>query len=158
MQEPVAGKVYETEESDFRMESRLPKTYRYTYVRDHPSDWDGSRFSCSEAGIDEFGASCSATFTTNASGEISPWTRSATSTTPPARPADIGEFSYADVILGENKTAREAVILLRRGPRRARNERYRPGSPSPIRTSPGCSAPSRDISGSPSGCRPTRSR
>ena len=66
VQEPVADKVYESEESDFRMESRLPKTYRYTYVRDHPSDWDGSRFSYSEAGIDEFGASCSATFTTNA--------------------------------------------------------------------------------------------
>lgn len=112
VQEPVADKVYESEESDFRMESRLPKTYRYTYVRDHPSDWDGSRFSYSEAGIDEFGASCSATFTTNASGEILAVDPLCDFDNPTGETGGIGEFSYADVILGENKTAREAVILL----------------------------------------------
>ena len=112
VQEPVAGKVYESEESDFRMASRLPKTYRYTYVRDHPSDWDGSRFSYSEAGIDEFGASCSATLTANASDEILAVDPLCDFDNPTGETGGIGEFSYADVILGENKTAREAVILL----------------------------------------------
>lgn len=112
VQEPVAGKVYESEESDFRMESRLPKTYRYTYVRDHPSDWDGGRFSYSEAGIDEFGASCSATLTANASDEILAVDPLCDFDNPTGETGGIGEFSYADVILGENKTAREAVILL----------------------------------------------
>ncbi len=112
VQEPVADKVYESEESDFRMESRLPKTYRYTYVRDHPSDWDGGRFSYSEAGIDEFGASCSATLTANASDEILAVDPLCDFDNPTGETGGISEFSYADVILGENKTAREAVILL----------------------------------------------
>lgn len=112
VQEPVAGKVYESEESDFRMESRLPKTYRYTYVRDHPSDWDGSHFSYSEAGINEYGVSCSATLTTNASDEILAVDPLCDFDNPNGETGGIGEFNYADVILGENKTAREAVILL----------------------------------------------
>lgn len=112
VQEPVAGKVYESEESDFHMKSRLPKTYRYTYVRDHPSDWDGSHFSYSEAGINEHGVSCSATLTTNASDEILAVDPLCDFDNPNGETGGIGEFNYADVILGENKTAREAVILL----------------------------------------------
>lgn len=130
VQEPVEGKVYTSMESDFEMKSRLPKTYRYTYVRDHPSDWDGSTFSYSEAGINEHGLSCSATLTTNGRTEIlGEWVRGSNGApgywkTEGIDPlcddrhpdgtdtAGIGEFNYADVILGENKTAREAVTLL----------------------------------------------
>jgi len=79
-------------------------TYRYTYVRDHPSQWHGRYDAYSEAGINEKGVSCSATLTTgmNADAEAAD----------PLTKTGIGEYSYGSVILGESANAREGVELL----------------------------------------------
>lgn len=58
------GYTYGSDESDFSYRS-TKTTYRYSYVRDHPSQWHGRYDAYSEAGINEKGVSCSATLTTN---------------------------------------------------------------------------------------------
>lgn len=97
------GHTYSSDESTFVYTS-TKTTYRYTYVRDHPSQWDERWDAYSEAGINEKGVSCSATLTTymNADAEAAD----------PLTNTGIGEYSYASVVLGESATAREGVELL----------------------------------------------
>ena len=57
------GFKYSSIESAFEYTSNKP-TYRYSYVRDHPSNWMGRTDAYSEAGINEKGVSCSATLST----------------------------------------------------------------------------------------------
>ena len=97
------GHTYSSDESAF-MYTSTKTTYRYTYVRDHPSQWDERWDAYSEAGINEKGVSCSATLTTymNADAEAAD----------PLTDTGIGEYSYGSVILGESATAREGVELL----------------------------------------------
>lgn len=59
-----AGFTYSSNESAFEYTSNKP-TYRYSYVRDHPSNWEGHTDAYSEAGINEKGVSCSATLSTS---------------------------------------------------------------------------------------------
>lgn len=105
IQEPQKNTHYTSDESDFDWTSDKT-SYRYTYVRDHPSDWDERHDAYSEAGINEHGVSCSATLTTNYNEEIAKVDGSTDT--------GIGEYNYASVILGESKTAREGVELLGR--------------------------------------------
>lgn len=58
------GHIYGSDESDFAYTS-TKTTYRYSYVRDHPSQWHGRWDAYSEAGINEKGVSCSATLSTS---------------------------------------------------------------------------------------------
>lgn len=58
------GHTYSSDESSF-MYTSTKTTYRYTYVRDHPSQWDERWDAYSEAGINEKGVSCSATLSTS---------------------------------------------------------------------------------------------
>lgn len=58
------GHTYSSDESSF-MYTSTKTTYRYTYVRDHPSQWDNRWDAYSEAGINEKGVSCSATLSTS---------------------------------------------------------------------------------------------
>lgn len=58
------GFKYSSIESAFEYTSNKP-TYRYSYVRDHPSNWMGRTDAYSEAGINEKGVSCSATLSTS---------------------------------------------------------------------------------------------
>ena len=97
------GHTYGSDESAFIYTS-TKTTYRYTYVRDHPSQWHGRYDAYSEAGINEKGVSCSATLTTgmNADAEAAD----------PLTKTGIGEYSYGSVILGESANAREGVELL----------------------------------------------
>lgn len=97
------GHTYGSDESAF-MYTSTKTTYRYTYVRDHPSQWHGRYDAYSEAGINEKGVSCSATLTTgmNADAEAAD----------PLTKTGIGEHSYGSVILGESANAREGVELL----------------------------------------------
>ncbi len=97
------GHTYGSDESAF-MYTSTKTTYRYTYVRDHPSQWHGRYDAYSEAGINEKGVSCSATLTTgmNADAEAAD----------PLTKTGIGEYSYGSVILGESANAREGVELL----------------------------------------------
>ena len=105
IQEPQKNTHYTSDESDFDWTSDKT-SYRYTYVRDHPSDWNDRHDAYSEAGINEHGVSCSATLTTNYNEGIK--------AVDPSTETGIGEYSYAGVILGESKTAREGVELLGR--------------------------------------------
>ncbi|MDO4437306.1 MAG: C69 family dipeptidase [Coriobacteriaceae bacterium] len=105
IEEPQANTHYTSEESGFDWTSDKT-SYRYTYVRDHPSDWSGRSDAYSEAGINEHGVSCSATLTTNMNAEMEK--------IDPLSETGIGEYNYASVILGECKTAREGVELLGR--------------------------------------------
>ena len=97
------GFTYSSTESAFEYTSNKP-TYRYSYVRDHPFNWEGRTDAYSEAGINEKGVSCSATLTTdmNAAAEAAD----------PLTDTGIGEYSYGSVILGESAKAREGVELL----------------------------------------------
>ncbi len=105
IEEPQANTRYSSDESDFDWTSDKT-SYRYTYVRDHPSDWSDRHDAYSEAGINEHGVSCSATLTTNYNDAIK--------AVDPSTSTGIGEYNYASVILGESKTAREGVELLGR--------------------------------------------
>lgn len=105
IQEPQKNTHYTSDESGFDWTSDKT-SYRYTYVRDHPSDWSDRHDAYSEAGINEHGVSCSATLTTNYNEGIK--------AVDPSTETGIGEYSYAGVILGESKTAREGVELLGR--------------------------------------------
>lgn len=105
IQEPQKNTHYTSDESDFDWTSDKT-SYRYTYVRDHPSDWNDRHDAYSEAGINEHGVSCSATLTTNYNADIK--------AVDPSTKTGIGEYTYAGVILGESKTAREGVELLGR--------------------------------------------
>lgn len=105
IEEPQANTHYTSDESGFDWTSDKT-SYRYTYVRDHPSDWSGRYDAYSEAGINEHGVSCSATLTTNMNADMKK--------VDPLTDTGIGEYNYASVILGESKTAREAVELLGR--------------------------------------------
>lgn len=62
------GHIYGSDESDFAYTS-TKTTYRYSYVRDHPSQWHGRWDAYSEAGINEKGVSCSATLSTSMNDE-----------------------------------------------------------------------------------------
>lgn len=96
------GFTYSSDESGFVYTSNKT-TYRYSYVRDHPSQWDERWDAYSEAGINEKGVSCSATLSTSMNADVKavdPLTNG------------LGEYSYASVILGESATAREGVELI----------------------------------------------
>lgn len=97
------GHTYSSDESAFVYTS-TKTSYRYTYVRDHPSQWDERWDAYSEAGINEKGVSCSATLTT--------YMNAAAKAADPLTDTGIGEYSYGSVILGESATAREGVELL----------------------------------------------
>ena len=97
------GHTYSSDESSF-MYTSTKTTYRYTYVRDHPSQWDNRWDAYSEAGINEKGVSCSATLSTSMNADAE--------TADPLTNTGIGEYNYASVILGESATAREGVELL----------------------------------------------
>lgn len=97
------GHTYSSDESSF-MYTSTKTTYRYTYVRDHPSQWDNRWDAYSEAGINEKGVSCSATLSTSMNADVE--------TADPLTKTGIGEYNYASVILGESATAREGVELL----------------------------------------------
>ncbi len=79
-------------------------TYRYTFVRDLPEDWDGAEKPYSEAGTNECGVSVDATLTTACNDAIFE--------ADPLLDNGIGEYSVTDVILSEASTAREGVELL----------------------------------------------
>ena len=97
------GHTYSSDESSF-MYTSTKTTYRYTYVRDHPSQWDNRWDAYSEAGINEKGVSCSATLSTSMNADAE--------TADPLTNTGIGEYNYASVILGESATAREGVELI----------------------------------------------
>lgn len=99
-----AGFTYSSNESAFEYTSNTP-TYRYSYVRDHPSNWEGHTDAYSEAGINEKGVSCSATLSTS-------YNKDAKAADPIDETTGIGEYSYGSVILGQSATAREGVKLL----------------------------------------------
>lgn len=79
-------------------------TYRYTYVRDLPEDWDGAAKPYSEAGTNEKGVSVDATLTTAMNEKIE--------AADPCLDNGIGEYNIPDVVLSEAATAREGVELL----------------------------------------------
>lgn len=87
-----AGFTYSSNESAFEYTSNKP-TYRYSYVRDHPSNWEGHTDAYSEAGINEKGVSCSATLSTS-------YNEDAKAADPIDEATGIGEYSYGSVILG----------------------------------------------------------
>lgn len=99
------GHIYGSDESDFAYTS-TKTTYRYSYVRDHPSQWHGRLDAYSEAGINEKGVSCSATLSTSMNDEAK--------AADPLTKTGISEYVYAGVILGESGTAREGVELIGR--------------------------------------------
>ncbi|MDR2977803.1 MAG: C69 family dipeptidase [Streptococcaceae bacterium] len=99
------------------------QTYRFTYVRDSENFWKGDKLAYAEAGTNEFGLSVSATLSTFA-GTIN-FDPMATSDDPSKNAyqytgpdgnsyssAGIAEYNLPSVLLGETKTAREAVQLL----------------------------------------------
>lgn len=88
----------------FEYTSNKP-TYRYTFVRDNPSQWEGRYDAYSEAGINEKGVSCSATLSTS-------YNEDAEAADPIDERVGLGEYSYASIILGESATAREGVGLI----------------------------------------------
>lgn len=98
------GFKYSSIESAFEYTSNKP-TYRYSYVRDHPSNWMGRTDAYSEAGINEKGVSCSATLSTS-------YNEEAAAADPIDEGVGLGEYSYGSIILGESATAREGVELL----------------------------------------------
>lgn len=98
------GFKYSSIESAFEYTSNKP-TYRYSYVRDHPSNWMGRTDAYSEAGINEKGVSCSATLSTS-------YNEEAAAADPIDEEVGLGEYSYGSIILGESATAREGVELL----------------------------------------------
>ena len=79
-------------------------TYRYTYVRDLPSDWDGATKAYSEAGVNELGVTIDATLSTACNDGIAG--------VDPLLDNGIGEYNVTDVVLSEAATAREGVELL----------------------------------------------
>ena len=79
-------------------------TYRYTYLRDLPEDWDGAVKAYSEAGINEMGVTADCTLTTGCNDAIFE--------IDPTLDNGIGEYNLTDVILSEASTAREGVELL----------------------------------------------
>lgn len=108
------GHTYSSDESGFSYTS-TKTTYRYSYVRDHPAEWDGRWDAYSEAGINERGVSCSATLSTSYNDDAKaadPTTKHAHKANPEVKNTGIGEYSYAGVILGESATAREGVELI----------------------------------------------
>lgn len=98
------GSEYTSLESGFKYKSK-GATYRYTFVRDNPSQWEDRYDAYSEAGINEKGVSCSATLSTS-------YNEKAEEADPVTEETGIGEYNYASVILGESATAREGVKLL----------------------------------------------
>lgn len=100
------GFKYSSIESAFEYTSNKP-TYRYSYVRDHPSNWMGRTDAYSEAGINEKGVSCSATLSTS-------YNEEADAADHIDEEVGLGEYSYGSIILGESATAREGVELLGR--------------------------------------------
>ena len=79
-------------------------TFRYTYVRDLPSDWDDAAKPYSEAGINEKGVTVDSTLTTAVNDAVDG--------IDPLLENGIGEYNIADVVLSEASTAREGVQLL----------------------------------------------
>ncbi len=83
-------------------------TFRYTYVRDTPENWteehDANAKAYSEAGTNEKGVSVSATLSTGVNKKVEG--------VDPLVATGIGEYSIADFVLSQAKTAREGVELL----------------------------------------------
>lgn len=107
IQEPRENPTFSSDESNFEWTFK-GTTYRYTYVRDLPSGWDGRDDAYSEAGSNEKGVSVSATLTTGYNDQIK-------SVDPCGSDKDssgLGEYNIADIVLGCADTARNGVKLL----------------------------------------------
>ncbi|WP_418845326.1 C69 family dipeptidase [Parafannyhessea umbonata] len=107
IQEPRENPTFSSDESNFEWTFK-GTTYRYTYVRDLPSGWDGRDDAYSEAGSNEKGVSVSATLTTGYNDQIK-------SVDPCGSVKDssgLGEYNIADIVLGCADTARNGVKLL----------------------------------------------
>lgn len=124
--------TYSSDEGSFEWTSPKGYSYRYTYVRDLPEEWDGCTDAYSEAGINEMGVSCSATLTTYANEKIvggGHWAKDENGNyvrdengyyvwvvdvegNDENPDGGIGEYNYASVVLGEAATAREGVELI----------------------------------------------
>lgn len=111
VQEPRTNPTYTSQESDFSR-TFTGTTFRYTYVRDLASDWDGHDFSYSEAGANERGVSVSATLSTDYNDGIAAIDPLCNPDNPQGNTAGIGEYTLTDVVLGEAATAREGCLLL----------------------------------------------
>lgn len=111
VQQPRTNPTYTSQESDFNR-TFAGTTYRYTYVRDLASDWDGHDFSYSEAGTNERGVSVSATLSTDYNDGIAAIDPLCNPDNPQGNTAGIGEYTLTDVVLGEAATAREGCMLL----------------------------------------------
>ena len=95
IQEPRENPTFSSDESNFEWTFK-GTTYRYTYVRDLPSGWDGRDDAYSEAGSNEKGVSVSATLTTGYNDQIK-------SVDPCGSDKDssgLGEYNIADIVLG----------------------------------------------------------
>ncbi len=83
-------------------------TFRYTYVRDTPENWttahDAGAKAYSEAGTNEKGVSVSTTLSTSMNAGVA--------AIDPLVGTGIGEYSLADFVLSQARTAREGVELL----------------------------------------------
>lgn len=111
IQEPRENVTYTSLESPlFKLET-TGKTARYTYIRDHKDDdWEGNTHAYSEAGINEYGVSASATLTADYNDKIA--AKDPVGNAARGKEFGIGEFNLVDVILGHAKTAREGVAWL----------------------------------------------
>lgn len=108
IQEPRTNPTFTSSETVFTW-TYTGTTYRYTYLRDSPTTWDGRLDAYAEAGTNGKGVSVSATDTTDANTQI-------VSKHPGGLDAGtnvgIGEYNIADVVLSCASTAREGVEVL----------------------------------------------
>lgn len=109
--EPRVNPTYTSEESDFNR-TFTGTTYRYTYVRDLASDWDGHPYAYSEAGTNEKGVSVSATLSTGYNDGIAKLDPLCNPDNPNGKTTGIGEFNITDVVLGEADSARRGCEIL----------------------------------------------
>lgn len=99
------GHTYSSDESAFVYTS-TKTSYRYTYVRDHPSQWDERWDAYSEAGINERGVSCSATLSTSYNDDAKaadPTTKHAHKANPEVKNTGIGEYQLRGRHLGRER-------------------------------------------------------
>lgn len=110
IQEARQNPEFSSDESNFRW-TYAGTSYRYTYVRDLPSGWDGRNDAYSEAGTNEMGVSVSATLTTDYNNQVKAVDPCGNGS---ATPSGLGEYTIADIVLACSPTAREGVKLLGR--------------------------------------------
>lgn len=114
VQQPIDNPVFRSFENDSVPGTGFEYTYqgrsyRYTYVRDNPDEWDAQDDEAasrvySEAGTNERGVSVSATLTTDYNDGID--------AIDPRVDTGIGEYNLADYLLSVSSTARDGVEKL----------------------------------------------